>query len=105
MTSIREATEMYEVLEKWQDIDGMIEARNMREWEDENAEPEIQVSRIASCLGYGWGCLSDAINDHLAEACDLAEDTPVWAKIQSVIDRLEGIQDEIKTIQREVNAL
>ena len=88
-----------------QDIDAMIEARNAREWEEENEAPEIQVSRIASCLGYGWGYISDAINDHLAEACDLAEDTPVWAKIQSVIDRLEGIQEEIKTIQKEVNEL
>ena len=85
-----------------QDLDAMIDARNAREWEEENEEPEIDISRIVSCLGYAWGNISDAINDWLADACDIAEGIPAGAKIQSIIDRLEDIQEEIKTLQREV---
>lgn len=87
------------------DLDMMIEIRDAREWEEQNREPEIPKSAIVAGLGYASACLSEAVNDWLAEACDFAEGTPVERKIQSLIDRLDDMQKEIRIIKREVKDL
>lgn len=86
-----------------QDLDAMIEARNAREWEEQNAEPEMDVCGVDSQLGYAWDEMEKAYN-HLAEAIGIVEDFPVEHKIQSVLDELENLQNEIRKIQREVKA-
>ena len=86
-----------------QDLDAMIEARNAREWEEQNAEPEMDVCGVASELGYAWDELEKGYS-RLAEACGKAEGFPAEYKIQSLIDRLEDLQDEIRELKREVSA-
>lgn len=84
-----------------QDLDAMIAARNAREWEDQNAEPEMDVCGCVSQLGYAWDKMCEAY-DHLAEADGMAEGFPAEHRIQSVLDTLENLKDEIRKIQREV---
>ena len=84
-----------------QNVSEMIEARNAREWEEQNEENEMDVCGINSELGYAWDDLEKGY-DRLAEACGLAEGTPMEDKIQSVINRLEDLQNEIRGLRREV---
>ncbi len=87
-----------------QDLDAMYEARCSREWEEANEEPEIDKDGINKNLGSAWNGLDSGYN-RLIEACDLAENTPVWAKIQSVIARIEDMQTELRGLQVEVSRL
>lgn len=86
-----------------QDLDAMIEARRAMEWEEENAEPEMDVCGVESELGYAWDELEKGY-DRLAEACGKAEGFPAEHKIQSLIDRLEKLQNEIRDLRKEVQS-
>jgi len=84
-----------------QDLDAMYEARCAQDWEDQNREPEMDVCGVDAQLGYAWDEMENAYN-HLAEAIGIAEDFPVEYKIQSVLDELENLQNEVRKIQKEV---
>ena len=86
-----------------QDLDAMIEARNARELEEQNEEPEMDAGGVASELGYAWDELEKGYS-RLAEACGRAEGFPAEYKIQSLIDRLENLQNEIRDLKREVQS-
>ena len=83
-----------------QDLDAMIEARNEQEWEDQNKE-ELPASGILEELGSAWDRVSEAF-DHLAEAVGLAEGFPIECRIESVMNDLEDLQNEISKLKREV---
>ncbi len=89
----------YDVL--GQNVSAMIEARNAREWEEQSREPKIDICGVNSELGYAWDALEKGYN-RLSEACGLAEGAPMEYRIQSVLNRLEDLQNEIRALQKEV---
>lgn len=84
-----------------QDVGAMVEARNAREWEEQSREPKIDICGVNSELGYAWDALEKGYN-RLSEACGLAEGAPMEYRIQSVLNRLEDLQNEIRALQKEV---
>lgn len=85
-----------------QDIGAMIEARNAREWEEANREPEMDPEAVDLSLGDALSELTDACGD-LAMAAAEAEGFPYAARIMSLFADLETIQDEITSLRARIS--
>lgn len=80
-----------------QDLDAMIEARNAREWEEQNAEPVMDVEDVVYWLGIGQDELKDGIAA-LGTAAQDADGFPAHARIMSLIGDIITIRDEITSL-------
>ena len=87
-----------------QDVSAMIEARNAREWEELNEEPELlPVSDVEKHLGEAFRLLNESY-DRIAKAADYAKDFPLEAKLDSILHDLENLTNDIEKYRREVKA-
>ena len=84
-----------------QDLDAMIEARNAREWEEQNAEPEMPVGDVEAHLSAAIRLLNEAY-DKIAAAANSADGFPMADKLDSILYDLENIQNDVEKYQREV---
>ena len=77
----------------WQ-LDRMLETESERMW----AENNDNLYDVIYPMSDAWNSMSDA-QDKLASAADKAEGTRFEGKILSILDAVEALQDEIKSLK------
>ncbi len=82
-------------------LDAMYEAESARMWEEQNMEPEIDRTAVASSLGEVWDLLSES-HDKMASAADEAEGLPVYDRIVSMMDDIESMQAAVKRMRERI---
>ena len=81
-----------------QDLDAMIEARNAREWEEQNTFAEIDYAEIDTGLEDALDSLGDTYQA-IADAANEAEGSPDAFKIRSLLGDLEVIRDDLISLR------
>ena len=84
-----------------QDVGAMIEARNAREWEDQENRPELDCYGVYYKLGAALDCVSDA-GGILAKAEKQADGFPVAHRIGALADDVANLTDAIERIRKEL---
>ena len=78
-----------------QDIDAMIEARNAREWEEQNKVAEPDYAEIEMHISDALDYLRVALADAMVEA----KDSPEEARIRSLVDDIESLQNDAASMR------
>ena len=88
-----------------QDIGAMIEARNAREWEEQNTFVEIDYAEVDTGLEDALDSVKTAYQA-IADAANEAEGSPEAYRIRSLLGDLDVIRDDLISlramIQKEV---
>ena len=81
-----------------QDIDAMIEARNAREWEEQNKVAEPDYAEIEMHISDALDYLRETMMA-LADAMVEAKDSPEEARIRSLVDDIESLQNDAASMR------
>ena len=84
-----------------QDVAAMVEARNAREWEELNEEPVLDTEEVMYQLAGVEDDFSNAKYD-LGEAIKLAEGFPLKYQIESIMDDLNRLNDDIISLKARI---